>query len=93
MPQAGEIRETQLENLVDGQLGESAGADRVAGGKHVDQVTIQLGQGFRLDPVRVAGNRLGTVLPIVVVLGVPKLAGFSRPNQTCRLGPSRRFCW
>ena len=40
MPQAGEIRETQFENLVDGQLGESAGADRVAGGKHVDQVKI-----------------------------------------------------
>ena len=74
MPQAGEIRETQLENLVDGQLGESAGADRVAGGKHVDQVTIQLGQSFCLDPVRVAGNRLGTVFKRVVVVIIARIA-------------------
>ena len=78
---------------MDGQLGESAGADRVAGGKHVDQVTIELGQRFGADPVRVAGDRLGAVLPVVVILGVPKFAGFSRPNRTCRLVPSRRFCW
>ena len=75
---------------MDGQLGESAGADRVAGGKHVDQVTIELGQRFGADPVSIAGDWLGAVLPVVVIRLVPKLAGLSRPNQTCRVESSRR---
>jgi hypothetical protein len=58
MPQPGEIRESQLENLVDRHLGEAGGADCVAGSKHIDKVAIQLGQGPSPDPVRVTWNRL-----------------------------------
>ncbi len=49
----GEIRESQLENLVDRQLCKSGGADGVAGGEHVDEVTVKLGQGANPDPVRI----------------------------------------
>ncbi len=56
---------------MDGQLGESAGADRVAGGKHVDQVTIQLGQRLGADPVFLAlvvltYLHLDHVLPLIM---------------------------
>ena len=89
MSNAGEIRESQFENLVDGQLGESAGADRVAGGKYVDQVTIKLGQRFGADPVCIAGDGFGAVLPIVVIVGVAEFPQSARLNQTCRVVPSR----
>ena len=49
----GEIRESQLENLVDRQLCKSSGADGVAGGEYVDEVAIKLGQGANPDPVRI----------------------------------------
>ena len=91
MPQPGEIRESQLENLVDRHLGEAGGADGVAGGEHVNEVAIQLGQGPNPDPVRIAGNGLGAVVPVVVVLGVAKFAGLSRPNQTSQWVTSRRL--
>ncbi len=86
----GEIRESQLENLVDRQLCKSSGADGVAGGEHVNHVAVKLGQGASPDPVRITGNWLGAVVPIVVVVSVAKLPGFSRPNQTCRVESSRR---
>jgi hypothetical protein len=53
-------------------------------------VAIQLGQSANPDPVRIARDWLHRIKPIVVVLGVAKLAGFSRPNQTCRVESSRR---
>lgn len=53
LPQPGEIRESQLENLVDCQLCKSSGADGVAGGEHVDEVPVKLGQGANPDPVRI----------------------------------------
>ncbi len=90
MPQLAEIRETQFENLVDGQLGEAGGTDGVAGGEHVDEMAVQLCKGTSPNPVRVAWDGLRTVVPVVVVRLVPKLAGFSRPNRTCRRVPSRR---
>ena len=86
----GEIRESQLENLVDRQLCKSSGADGVAGGEHVDEVAVKLGQGASPDPVRIAGDWLSAVIPVVVIGSVAKLAGFSRPNQTCRVESSRR---
>ena len=55
MPHRDETRETQFENLVDGQFGKAGGADRVAGGEHVDKVAIELSQGLNLDPVGIAG--------------------------------------
>ena len=70
----GEIRESQLENLVDRQLCESSGADGVAGGEHVDEVAIKLGQGANPDPVRVSRDRLGAVLERVVVVIVARIA-------------------
>lgn len=90
MPQSSKIRESQLENLVDRHFGEAGGADGVAGGEHVNEVAIQLGQGPSPDPVCIAGNGLGAVVPVVVIVSVAKLASLSRPNQTCRLEPSRR---
>jgi hypothetical protein len=53
-------------------------------------VAVKLGQGANPDPVRVAGDRFHGIKPVVVILGVSKLAGFSRPNQTCRVESSRR---
>jgi hypothetical protein len=38
---------------VDRQLCKSSGADGVAGGEHVDEVAIKLGQGANPDPVRI----------------------------------------
>jgi len=67
-----------------------SGADGVAGGEHVDEVAVKLGQGASPDPVRIAGDWLRAVIPVVVIGSVAKLAGFSRPSQTCRLEPSRR---
>ena len=55
MPHRDEARETQFKNLVDGQLGKAGGTDRVAGGEHVDEVAIKLGQCLNLDPVGIAG--------------------------------------
>ena len=90
LPQPGEIRESQLKNLVDRQLGKSGGTDCLAGGEDVNKVAVKLGQGADPDPVRIAGDWLGAVIPVVIIVGVAKLAGFSRSNQTCRVGSSRR---
>lgn len=59
---------------MDGQIGKSAGADRVAGGKHVYQMSIQLGQGASPDPVRIAWDGLGPVLKRVVVVIIARIA-------------------
>lgn len=69
-----EIRETQLENLVNGHPGKTAGADRIAGGEHIDEVAIQLGQSPSPDPVRVAWDGLGSVFKRVVVVIVARIA-------------------
>ena len=53
LAQAGEIRESQLENLVDRQLRQLSGVDRVTRGKDVNEVAIKLGQGADPDPVRI----------------------------------------
>jgi hypothetical protein len=74
---------------VDGHFGQGGGADGVAGGEHVYQVSVQLSEGTSPDPVRVAWDGLCTVVPVVVIRLVPQFAGFSRSNQTCRLVPSR----
>ena len=71
--QPAEIRESQFENLVDGSAGQFAGADCLAGGKDVDEVAIKLGQGADLDPVGVAGDWLGAVFPVVVIVGVTEI--------------------
>ena len=89
MSDAGEIRESQFENLMDGQFGKSAGANRVTGGKNVNQMPIKLGQRFGADPVCIAGDGFGAVLPIVVIVGVAEFPQSARLNQTCRVVPSR----
>jgi hypothetical protein len=80
----GEIRESQLENLVDRQLCKSSGADGVAGGEHVDEVAVKLGQGANPDPVGIAGDwfcAVGSVVPIRRVEWCPVI------DPICEQGP------
>ena len=81
----------QLENLAHCHFGQLAGANAVAGGKDVDQVPVELGQSPSFDPVSVAWNGLGAVVPVVIVSRVANLTRLRATDKATGVVPSCRF--